>query len=117
MTNSMTHQMNRVLSDWKSRFDILNQVSLPAFSCNQEDELCFKGFIIFPGHKVNSLILLSSDSTSEMVTFHFQHKLSLDLCFHWSEDQPAQLVSLCFGPEGEEGEGPFDSGFYDFSQS
>lgn len=93
MMNALTQQMNKVLADWKEKFDLT--ASLPMrFTPSPDGHLCFNGSTVFPA---KDTFLESSRFTASRIQFSFADKRHLVLRIEWPEDEPPQLACIYFG--------------------
>lgn len=91
--NECIFEMNNVLADWKSRFDISNNVQM-TFAESANGIITFNGKPICPGE---DLVLESANYDAEQITYFFEEKKVIGITVIWPEDMGPVISSIIFG--------------------
>ncbi len=89
--------MNKVVSDWKDKFDITSSVQME-FHLNEDDCLCLNEHVI---NMPVALKLLSAEFDASRVEFYFAGTQKvLFIGIKWPEDSVPEIDTVNFGYEG-----------------
>ena len=96
MMSGLTHRMNDILHDWRSRYDILSSVSMEF----QEDEIGQLCFCDKPLCLTSGLEMESARYDAERILFDFTGQRRIQLSVAWPEESSPYVTSIFLGYYG-----------------
>ena len=90
---NLIHQMNIVLGEWRTRFDIMQSLPMQ-MTVNDRGEPLFN-HIRLP--HLSDLVLERAHTDPESICFHFSGHRFLKIAIHWPEEDAPEIRAVFFG--------------------